>query len=250
MAKDNKKMVEQITSMDVDFAQWYTDVVKKAGEMLKRSGLIENLASIITSLVDILKTGGEILSGIPGFNQGLTLLKATLGAIAQFVALIADAADVIAGMMTLDFNRIGTAMGFGKSSGSPSHWQSVYMQQSGTYDQYREYYANKQGTSALYSDYGYDSKTGQYYDKKTGNYIYGFNAGGTENWRGGLTWVGEAGPELVNLPRGTQILSAQDSEARIGTVYIGSVVIDAKNVQEFNDIVRMAQTAAVEQMMG
>ena len=27
---DNKKMVEEITSMDVDFAQWYTDVVKKA----------------------------------------------------------------------------------------------------------------------------------------------------------------------------------------------------------------------------
>ena len=25
-----KKMVEEITSMDVDFAQWYTDVVKKA----------------------------------------------------------------------------------------------------------------------------------------------------------------------------------------------------------------------------
>ena len=29
MAND-KKMVEAITSMDVDFAQWYTDVVKKA----------------------------------------------------------------------------------------------------------------------------------------------------------------------------------------------------------------------------
>ena len=29
MAKE-KKMVEAITSMDVDFAQWYTDVVKKA----------------------------------------------------------------------------------------------------------------------------------------------------------------------------------------------------------------------------
>ena len=28
MAKE-KKMVEAITSMDVDFAQWYTDVVKK-----------------------------------------------------------------------------------------------------------------------------------------------------------------------------------------------------------------------------
>ena len=29
MAK-NKKLVEAITSMDVDFAQWYTDIVKKA----------------------------------------------------------------------------------------------------------------------------------------------------------------------------------------------------------------------------
>ena len=28
--KNDKKMVEQITSMDTDFAQWYTDVVKKA----------------------------------------------------------------------------------------------------------------------------------------------------------------------------------------------------------------------------
>ena len=28
--KDNKKLVEQITSMDEDFAKWYTDIVKKA----------------------------------------------------------------------------------------------------------------------------------------------------------------------------------------------------------------------------
>lgn len=30
MMADNKKMVEEITSMEQDFAQWYTDVVKKA----------------------------------------------------------------------------------------------------------------------------------------------------------------------------------------------------------------------------
>jgi prolyl-tRNA synthetase len=28
--KENKKLVEEITAMDVDFAQWYTDIVKKA----------------------------------------------------------------------------------------------------------------------------------------------------------------------------------------------------------------------------
>ena len=30
MANDNRKMVEKITSRDVDFAQWYTDIVKNA----------------------------------------------------------------------------------------------------------------------------------------------------------------------------------------------------------------------------
>ena len=37
MAND-KKLVEAITSMDEDFAQWYTDVVKK------RKGLYDNQA--------------------------------------------------------------------------------------------------------------------------------------------------------------------------------------------------------------
>lgn len=34
----------------------------------------------------------------------------------------------------------------------------------------------------------------------------GANAAGTDNWRGGLTWVGEKGPEILNLPRGSQII--------------------------------------------
>ena len=38
MGKNNEKMVAQITSMDVDFAQWYTDVVRKA-ELVDYSGV-------------------------------------------------------------------------------------------------------------------------------------------------------------------------------------------------------------------
>ena len=34
----------------------------------------------------------------------------------------------------------------------------------------------------------------------------GHNAGGTDNWTGGPTWVGENGPEIVNLPRGSQVV--------------------------------------------
>jgi hypothetical protein len=32
------------------------------------------------------------------------------------------------------------------------------------------------------------------------------NAAGTDNWGGGPTWVGEDGPEVVNLPRGSQVV--------------------------------------------
>lgn len=39
----------------------------------------------------------------------------------------------------------------------------------------------------------------------------GSNAAGTEFWRGGLTWVGEAGKELIDLPRGSRVLDHQKS---------------------------------------
>ena len=35
---DNKKMVNEITSMDEDFAKWYTDIVKKA-ELIEYSSV-------------------------------------------------------------------------------------------------------------------------------------------------------------------------------------------------------------------
>ena len=228
----------------------FTDVVKKAGEMLERSGLIENLASIIESLVDILRSAGDILKGIPGFNQSLSMVSAVLGGIAQFCALIADTADVIAGILTLDFSRIGNAMGFGKSSGTLSHWQSVYMHQEGTLDQYQEYYANKRGES-MHEGYGYDPATGQYYDIATGNYIYntGWNAGGTENWRGGLTWVGESGPELVNLPQGSQVRTAQESEQAVGgdSYYFN---VNVRDLEDLQALIIWAKTLRVTKNMG
>ena len=223
----------------------FTDVVKKAGEMLKQSGLIENLASIIESLISILRTAGDILKGIPGFNQGLSIIKSVLGGIAQFCALIADTADVIAGIFTLDFNRIGNAMGFGKSTGTLSHWQSTYMQQEGTLAQYQEYHANKRGEST-YDGLGYDTATGQYYDIRTGNYVYGHNASGTDYWRGGLTWVGEEGPELVNLPQGTQIMSNQESQKMAGNTIFN---ISVNGIRELDEVVTWYKTRQTMERM-
>jgi hypothetical protein len=54
-----------------------------------------------------------------------------------------------------------------------------------------------------------------------GAFGIGKNANGTTNWRGGLTMVGERGPELVNLPRGSQVVDAQTTAGRMG---VGDVV--------------------------
>lgn len=42
------------------------------------------------------------------------------------------------------------------------------------------------------------------------------NANGTDYWRGGWTWVGERGPELLNIPRGAQIVPNHKIDAAVG----------------------------------
>lgn len=37
------------------------------------------------------------------------------------------------------------------------------------------------------------------------------NANGTNSWRGGVTWVGERGPELMEVPQGARILPSKES---------------------------------------
>lgn len=77
------------------------------------------------------------------------------------------------------------------------------------------------------------------------------NAYGTNNFPGGYTLVGEKGPEIVELPTGSKIYSNGTYPASMGggtTVY--NITIDAANVQEFNDIVRIAQSERQSTRMG
>jgi len=41
----------------------------------------------------------------------------------------------------------------------------------------------------------------------------GKNAGGTEYWSGGATWLAENGPELVTLPQGSKVAPANQTRA-------------------------------------
>lgn len=72
----------------------------------------------------------------------------------------------------------------------------------------------------------------------------GKNAEGTDNWRGGLTWVGERGPEIVNLPRGSQVIpNAVASRSFAGTT-ISNVFQVAGDVSQ-GTIDRLAQAVTV-----
>lgn len=67
----------------------------------------------------------------------------------------------------------------------------------------------------------------------------GRNASGTDFWQGGKTWVGEEGPELVELPRGSRITPGSEATGTVINNYY--MTIDAKNVKDFNDVVALAQ---------
>lgn len=66
------------------------------------------------------------------------------------------------------------------------------------------------------------------------------NATGVAEFAGGKTWVGEAGPELVTLPQGSSITPADQAGSRIENNYY-NITIDAKNVDDFNKVVQLAQ---------
>ncbi len=59
----------------------------------------------------------------------------------------------------------------------------------------------------------------------------GKNASGTDNWQGGPTWVGEDGPEILNLPKGSQVIpnniAMRGGSASPGVVYAPTYHFDA-----------------------
>lgn len=204
----------------------FSSAVQKAGDFLERSGLIENLASIISSAFSILDAIGKTISNLPGLGSALDAVNLSLKAVAYTAATVADSINVIAGLLPQNWGSgmARTALGWNMDKGQLSNIQQL------------KYGSGEYATSV------YDDKTGRW----IGN---GYNATGNDNWRGGLTWLGEGGPELVDLPQGTKILSAQESR-NAGSITIGTIVIDARSVKEFNDIIEIVRSQEIYARMG
>lgn len=184
-------------------------LILQVGDAFDKSNVVESLGSIATSVASLLEPLAEIGTTL------LPVILSLLDPIAGLFAWIADTADATLGLLTLDGNRFWTALGFNAGKGQYSNLQKW------------------QG-----ADEDFDWNTWQVAD---------YNAGGSSNYRGGLTWVGENGPELVDLPAGSSIYSAQES--RIGGGDVFNIYVSTRDVKEFNDMVEMAKNARITARM-
>lgn len=68
-----------------------------------------------------------------------------------------------------------------------------------------------------------------------------YYASGTDYTTGEDAWVGEHGPELVRLPRGSKVVPNDIVKNGAGTVNVFYCTIDARNVDDFNKVVKLAK---------
>ena len=191
------------------------DFIQKIGKAFVESGVVDKFGSILTSATQILEPLGDLTVAV------LPALDAALKPVATTMALIADTTNLLVGLLTFNGDKIKTALGLNISSGQLSNMQQL---------QYK---------GALSSGMSYVTGTGY---TGTGGYMgadgkWHQNAAGTDNFIGGVTWVGENGPEPVWLPQGTRIGTNQEGRSLSGgDVY--NFYVQANEIREIDDFIR------------
>lgn len=202
------------------------ELIEKVGTALVDSGAVDAFGSILDSAISLLEPLGDLVSDL------LPPLGVLLQGVAGTIAWIADTINLIVGLLTLNGDRISTALGLNPNKASNIQ-KALY--------------------GADYETESYYDSTGNYYDPTTGQWTgnYFHNAGGNDNFPGGRTRVGENGPETVYLPQGTVIANAQETRADGGYDAPVNVYIEARTIQEFNDIIEIVRDAQrVRRMKG
>lgn len=261
------QLSEQFAPYLTEFYEKITRLIKDGGQALKDSGLVDAFGMILESVGDLIAPTNELAEdSVPKLTQALRPL-------AEVMAGIADTIDFIRGLVAFNSNPIwsadkwkglsqmGKAAGFGYSYGNGNHTQTLkekWMQTDTNYatgaNGYGEYFGNGKyygnRDAYLYALWEEELNSG----KPVGSFEAwkmqkGYNASGTDFWRGGRTLLGENGPEEVVLPRGSRILTAQETRQSGGgdTYY---VTIEARTVKELNDIARIARNKRRTDRMG
>ena len=254
----------------VEFApyleEFYGDLtsgIKTIGSTLRQSGLVDAFGML-------LETAGDIIAPMDTLsNDKVPALTRALRPLAELMAAIADAGDFVSGLLSLDFNKMGTALGLNYGKGQMSNVQKLntkWMQQdtnrataANGYGSYfdtdtgkaygnMESYANAQYESLVRA--GDSSVLGKSQDLWVQEYLKKLrgNAAGTDNWSGGWTRVNENGLERIYLPSGSRIQTASETRYTSGDTYNTTVYVD--HVEDLDTILRIAKNARITTRMG
>lgn len=246
--------------------EFYGDVtsgIKYIGDVLQQSGLVDSFGML-------LETAGEIINPMDTLsNDKVPALTKALRPLSEVMAVIADAGDFLSGLLTLDFNKMGTALGLNYGKGQMSNVQKLntkWMQQdtnrataANGYGSYfdtdtgkaygnMEAYANAQYEALVRA--GDSSILGKSQDLWVQEYLKKLrgNAAGTDNWAGGWTRVNENGLERIYLPSGSRIQTASETRYTSGDTYNTTVYVD--HVEDLDTILRIAKNARITARMG
>lgn len=254
----------------VEFApyleEFYGDLtsgIKTTGSTLQQSGLVDAFGML-------LETAGDIIAPMDTLsNDKVPALTRALRPLAEIMAAIADAGDFVSGLLSLDFNKVGTALGLNYGKGQMSNVQKLntkWMQQdtnrataANGYGSYfdtdtgkaygnMEAYANAQYEALVRA--GDSSILGKSQDLWVQEYLKKLrgNAAGTDNWAGGWTRVNENGLERIYLPSGSRIQTASETRYTSGDTYNTTVYVD--HVEDLDTILRIAKNARITARMG
>ena len=247
-----------------EFYEKITKLIKDGGQALKDSGIVDSFGMLLETVGDIIAPTDQLSSDtVPKLTEALRPLAEIMAGIADTIDFISGAATVLTtGIWDWDkwsggWKQMGKAAGFGYSYGNGNNtqtlkekWEQTDVNRATSANGYGQYYANGKWYSN-YESYLRDEweKSGTGTTFEYWKMQKGYNASGTDYWRGGRTLIGEYGPEEVVLPQGTRILTAQETRQAAGgdTFYI---TIPANTVKEFNDIVNIARNKRRTDRMG
>lgn len=224
--KTNEALQKQIA---VEFApsatkaiEALTGVTQVFGSALVDSGAVEAFGYILESVTSLIAPLGQTEDAGRKLESTFRVVALTFANFADTLQVIVGLLQVVLGAITPGqsawvgegFGRIGNGLGFSGDNYTSSlkdSWATLDAQRkaesSGDPTYYNgQFYGN--ADAALYARW-LDEGAGMSFDYWKQR--IGRNAAGTDAWRGGLTWVGEGGPELVDIPRGSRIYSAQES---------------------------------------
>ncbi len=175
--------VENLMKKGTDFFVRLQEAAEGSG-ILEVFGALLDVVSALEPLFDVLFGTAE--DGVPA----LQALALALGVVADALTIVANTIAIVIELFKQLIN-LANGKGFDDSN-LVRYGENV-----------AQVFSDKGATARAWNN-GFGKNVGR-------------NADGTDYWPGGLTWVGERGPELVSLPQGSRVYSAEDSRSMGGT---------------------------------